>query len=93
MRKAFLIWVLGIGSLLVGSAVGQDGSKSVFEKWKPKIEPAVERALQYLARVQNADGSFPERYGTSAGIPALATLLSNSSCKGFFSSTLTCFLV
>jgi len=44
----------------------------VFAEWKEKVDPAVERALEYLARVQRDDGSFPESYGDSTGIPALA---------------------
>lgn len=44
----------------------------VFAEWKEKVDPAVERALEYLSRVQREDGSFPESYGDSTGIPALA---------------------
>ncbi|MGB1261178.1 MAG: hypothetical protein ACPG6P_14130, partial [Akkermansiaceae bacterium] len=43
----------------------------VFAKYRDKMEPSIERALDYLARIQNKDGSFPDRYGKSTGIPAL----------------------
>ncbi len=44
----------------------------VFAEWRDKVDPAVEGALEYLSRVQLEDGAFPERYGDSTGIPALA---------------------
>jgi len=44
----------------------------VFSEWRDRVDPAVESALEYLARVQKSDGSFPESYGDSTGIPALA---------------------
>ena len=43
----------------------------IFSKWRDRVDPAVERALQYLTRVQRPDGTFPENYGDSTGIPAL----------------------
>ncbi|MDE0827070.1 MAG: terpene cyclase/mutase family protein [Akkermansiaceae bacterium] len=56
---------------LLGVAVGQEVPETVFSKWKDRVDPSVERALQYLASVQNKEGSFPENYGDSTGIPAL----------------------
>ncbi|MEY3898284.1 MAG: hypothetical protein RLZZ214_3805 [Verrucomicrobiota bacterium] len=52
-------------------AAAQEAADPVFAKWRDKVDPAVENALRYLARVQKSDGSFPERYGDSTGIPAL----------------------
>lgn len=43
----------------------------VFAAWREKVDPAVENGLRYLSRVQLKDGSFPDRYGDSTGIPAL----------------------
>lgn len=43
----------------------------IFSEWRDRADPAIEKALQYLARVQRPDGSFPENYGESTGIPAL----------------------
>jgi len=43
----------------------------VFAEWQPKADPAVEKALLYLQRVQKPDGSFEGQYGDSTGIPAL----------------------
>lgn len=44
----------------------------VFSKWRDRVDPAVEHALRHLARIQRPDGSFPDRFGDSTGIPALA---------------------
>ncbi len=43
----------------------------IFAEWKSRVDPAVEAALDYLARTQNPDGSFPSNFGDSTGIPAL----------------------
>jgi len=43
----------------------------IFAEWKSKVDPAIESGLEYLARAQNADGSFPANFGDSTGIPAL----------------------
>lgn len=50
----------------------QEPADPVFAEWRDKVDPAVENALEYLARVQRDDGSYPESYGDSTGIPALA---------------------
>ena len=50
----------------------QEPADPVFAEWRDRVDPAVEQALEYLARVQREDGSFPESYGDSTGIPALA---------------------
>ena len=57
--------------LLLGSAYAQEIPKTVFSEWKSKVDPAVERGLQFLAQSQERNGSFPENYGTSTGIPSL----------------------
>jgi len=49
----------------------QEGLDPVFAEWRDRVDPAVDRALDYLARSQKDDGSFPEKYGDSTGIPAL----------------------
>ena len=69
---------LAISLLLIGwigtslRAAAQEPADPVFAEWRDKVDPAVEGALEYLARVQKEDGSFPESYGDSTGIPALA---------------------
>lgn len=50
----------------------QEEVQTVFAKWKEKVDPAVERGLEYLALVQKDDGSYPGSYGDSCGVPALA---------------------
>lgn len=54
------------------SASAQEPADPVFAEWREKVDPAVETALEYLSRVQREDGSYPESYGDSTGIPALA---------------------
>lgn len=50
----------------------QAQTETVFAKWEEKVDPAVERGLEYLALVQEDDGSYPGSYGNSCGVPALA---------------------
>jgi hypothetical protein len=58
--------------LMIGSAaLAQPAADPVFERWRDKVDPAVERALKYLERAQRPDGSFPDQYGECTGIPAL----------------------
>ncbi len=71
MNTALLGMLFVLLSALMGNAQSIAPS-TVFSKWKEQVDPAVERALNYLVKVQNDDGSFPEQYGTSSGIPALA---------------------
>jgi hypothetical protein len=52
-------------------AAAQEPADPVFAEWREKVDPAVEQALEYFVRVQREDGSFPESYGDSTGIPAL----------------------
>ncbi len=66
-----LLYVLGlIGGAQAGNA--EEFAPSVFMRWKEEVDPAIDRGLQYLARVQQEDGSYPGSYGDSCGIPALA---------------------
>ena len=59
-------------TLMVLCAQAQDVNETAYEKWKDRADPAIDRALQYLVRVQNKDGSYPGGYGDSCGVPALA---------------------
>ena len=52
------------------ASAAEDGDP-VFLRWRERVEPAIERALDYLARIQRSDGSFAEKYGDSTGVPAL----------------------
>ena len=58
--------------LLIAIASGQEVAPTVFANWKERIDPSVDRGLNYLARSQQNDGSYPGSYGNSCGIPALA---------------------
>ena len=67
----FSIRILSVILAVAGLATAQEKPDPVFAEWRDKVDPAVENALRYLARVQKPDGSFPESYGDSTGIPAL----------------------
>ncbi|MDB4353795.1 terpene cyclase/mutase family protein [Akkermansiaceae bacterium] len=79
--------------ILVTNLAAQEIPETVFSRWKDRVDPSVERGLDYLARIQSADGSFPENYGTSAGIPALVgmSFLSRGHLptEGEYAETLT----
>ena len=70
MRVIFATTICGF-LLLVCGAHAQQIPRTVFSEWKSKVDPAVERGLQFLAESQERNGSFPENYGTSTGIPSL----------------------
>ena len=69
---SLLLSTLLIATGSVFSSAAQEVADPVFSEWKEKVDPSVEEALAYLSRVQKEDGSFPENYGDSTGIPALA---------------------
>lgn len=71
-RSKQRLLIFGSFLLLVCGLSGQGPTDPVFAEWQEKVDPSVEEALDYLARVQNEDGSFPHSYGRSVGIPALA---------------------
>jgi len=64
--------ILLAGVLLASPVVAQGPADPVFAEWQERIDPAIENALDYLARVQREDGSYPRQFGDSTGIPALA---------------------
>ena len=68
--KKLLSLILGI--ILVVIASGQEVAPTVFANWKDKVDPSVDRGLNYLSRSLLNDGSYPGSYGNSCGIPALA---------------------
>jgi len=72
--------------LLAPTARSQEPlSADVFLKYQPAIESAVERALQYLAVNQSADGTFSDSYGRSVGVVSLVGMayLSAGYTPGF----------
>ena len=69
MKKIFS---LILGAFLVVIASGQEVVPTVFANWKDRVDPSVDRGLNYLVRSQLNDGSYPGSYGNSCGIPALA---------------------
>ncbi len=69
MIRTFITTALSL--LGAGLLHAQGAIDPVFEEWHERVDPAVEMALEYLVEVQKDDGSFPENYGDSTGIPAL----------------------
>lgn len=49
----------------------QSLSNAVFQKHKSRVEVAVERGLEHLARTQNSDGTYDDSYGRSVGVVSL----------------------
>jgi hypothetical protein len=73
MIARLLAGALASASLFLCStpAAAQEAADPIFAEWRDRVDPAIDNALQYLARVQRSDGTFPENYGDSTGIPAL----------------------
>ncbi len=62
---------LAASLLFVSTLQAVEEIDPIFAEWKSRVDPAIESALDYLARSQNEDGSFPANFGDSTGIPAL----------------------
>ncbi len=67
--KYLLAWLLFLSPAI--PSVAQDEMDPVFAEWRDRADVSIERALGWLANVQRPDGSFPENFGDSTGIPAL----------------------
>jgi len=48
-----------------------DVADTVFSEYRAEVEVAVDRALEYLAREQEPEGHYADRYGRSTGIVGL----------------------
>ena len=66
IRKAIVLFAASFVSVTSGSVV------FTYESASAKVDEAIESGLDYLASVQQSDGSFPGKYGDSAALPALA---------------------
>ncbi|MGE9268666.1 MAG: prenyltransferase/squalene oxidase repeat-containing protein [Verrucomicrobiales bacterium] len=69
--KRFLVTLLSVCLFQGPLSAQEEIGDPVFNEWQPKIEPAIELGLEYLASVQKENGTFPHNYGDSTGIPAL----------------------
>lgn len=67
----FTLLILSVFIALIHLGAAQEKADPVFSEWREKVDPAVETALKFLVRAQKPNGSFPESYGDSTGIPAL----------------------
>jgi len=70
--RPLLVILLMVASAAAGT--GQAIRQTVFSGWKDRVDPAVENGLDYLARIQKDDGSFPHNYGDSTGVPSLVAM-------------------
>ena len=67
----FMVLVAAALAGLLLPAAAQQAPPTAFARFRERVEPAVERGLDYLARVQREDGSFPGSYGESTGITGI----------------------
>jgi hypothetical protein len=72
LRTKILAGSMLITALIHPAPAQQPAADPVFAEWQAKVDPAVEKALAYLQRIQQKDGSFEGQYGDTPGIPALA---------------------
>ncbi|MEM9282729.1 MAG: prenyltransferase [Verrucomicrobiota bacterium] len=71
MRKALAV-ALAITYLFdQGTTQAESLSNTVFQKHRPQVEAAVDKALRYLASNQSADGTYNDSYGRSVGVVSL----------------------
>lgn len=66
-----MLRILTASLLLLAPLHALEEIDPIFAEWKSRVDPAIDSALDYLARSQNPDGSFPANFGDSTGIPAL----------------------
>lgn len=66
--RGCVAWLVCVVSVPLGA---QPAPPTAFARFRERIDPAIDRGLDYLARSQRDDGSFPGGYGDSTGIPGL----------------------
>ncbi len=72
-RAAATVTPLVLAShVALAQPIPQPALDPVFAEWRNKVDPAVEKALEYLQQAQRPDGSYDGNYGNSTGVPALA---------------------
>lgn len=90
-RSTILLTTCCVLSFGTVSAADNPGT-SAFQRNQPVIETAVDKALQYLAANQSADGTFTDSYGRSVGVVSLVgmSFLSAGYTPGYgeFSDTI-----
>lgn len=69
--KSSIIPALFLAAALV-PAFAAEPVKDVFETYRSEVEKSVDRALDFLAREQQKEGHYNDRYGKSTGIVGLA---------------------
>ena len=63
---------LALAAILLGAPCAATAAEAL--KVTPELERAVVRGLEYLARTQKPDGSWPDMYGQVSGVVGLAML-------------------
>lgn len=72
MRNMICLGVIGVMLFLSASPVYAQSADDL--KVTPELERVVARGLDYLARTQKPDGSWPDNYGRLSGVVGLAML-------------------
>lgn len=72
----FMAWVTNFSPPVRAAGITSEGAMvcSVLEPYATRVEEAIEKAHRFLADHQRDDGSFPGRYGDSAGVVSLVGL-------------------
>lgn len=63
---------LALALLFPHSLRSENQAADVFTSYRAEVEAAVNKALRYLAREQQADGHYADQYGKSTGVAGLA---------------------
>ena len=61
-------------ALAVPATALADSAETSLEKYKQPVDEAVEKALTYLAKAQNPDGSFPDDMGGCTAVTSLSVM-------------------
>ena len=71
IRQRAKWFLVALGAFSPQAVTAQEPIDPVFAEWHERVDPALERALDYMVKMQRDDGSFEFKYGDSTGIPAL----------------------
>lgn len=76
--------ILHVLTLLLPLGLIAQDAGDVFQKYEPDVRRAVNRGVDYLLTIEQADGTFPEAHGRSTGISSLVgmAILSTGATPG-----------